>query len=241
MKKFLPLTLLAVLALLIGACTPVNTKEPPKNSLIANDQKAMNVVYPQFAASTGYPTAELVVSTERINLRERLLRFNQFSKIGYVTIAWPMGGAAGFFTIRGKVSNTDSQMTSSNQVEWWCPGGAEYSSYSSYCDFIVLQSPGDDGSWGANEQGIFFFTTEDVLIVTNYPYFYSDSPIKLAPNGMIVFDGSPKPSTVGEPLKVREDSAKKNNVVVPAVQPTTAAPAATGGVKPSATPATVKP
>jgi hypothetical protein len=41
----------------------------------------------------------------------------------------------------------------------------------------VVDAPGDDGSYGANEKGVFFFTTEGALVETNQDYLYSDQPI----------------------------------------------------------------
>ena len=43
----------------------------------------------------------------------------------------------------------------------------------------VVNAPGDDGSYGANESGIFFFTTEGQMVTTNLDYIWSDNPLSI--------------------------------------------------------------
>jgi hypothetical protein len=196
---------------MVVSCGPAGYAEQgAPNTVQGIDQQVINIVYPALVNSTGYPVAEMRVSTERINLRERLLRFNQWNKMGYVYLFYPMGGVAGYFTIRGKVSNPDSQLTSTDQIEYRCP---KATTSLSYCSWLILTSPGDDGSWGPNERGIFFFTNDDVLVETSLEYFYSDAPVKLNDQKLIVFDvkvgENPKPSSVGDPLQSRKDCAEK--------------------------------
>lgn len=109
---------------------------------------------------------------ERVNLRERLLRFNDPNKIGYVYILSSLSGKpVGYYTIKGKITSTDSQMTQTEQASRYGNG-----------DFVIA-APGDDGSWGQNEggpQGIFFFTTTGVMVETVMPWLYSDAPLPLS-------------------------------------------------------------
>jgi len=42
------------------------------------------------------------------------------------------------------------------------------------CDRYVVNAPGDDGSYGANEDGIFFFTTEGAYVTTNLDYLFAE-------------------------------------------------------------------
>jgi hypothetical protein len=80
------------------------------------------------------------------------------------------GKVIGYYTIEGKISNPDSQMTTSALISSQCPG-------SSACNSLTVPAPGDDGSYGSNERGIFFFTTEGALVETSQDYLYSDQPI----------------------------------------------------------------
>jgi hypothetical protein len=58
---------------------------------------------------------------------------------------------------------------------------------------------GDDGTWGGEEggsSGIFFFTTDDVLIESADPYWiYSDAPEHLSQPPLITLPLGSTPST----------------------------------------------
>lgn len=45
-----------------------------------------------------------------------------------------------------------------------------------------MEAAGDDGSFGPNESGIFFFTTEGVMVTYSGEYVLSDAPLKLSDN-----------------------------------------------------------
>lgn len=128
--------------------------------------------YAQQAKARPYPASQLKDSLERANLTERLLRQNKPGQIGYVYF-FPFGSdkALGYWTIKGKVSSTQSQMTPSDSLEnQGCSG----------CSDVVAEAPGDDGSFGENEKGVFFFTTEGAMVqVCEDCYFYSDQPVNL--------------------------------------------------------------
>ena len=47
-------------------------------------------------------------------------------------------------------------------------------------DFVVVDSPQLDGSYGSNGDGIFFFTTEGAYVEWNGEYMVSDYPLKLS-------------------------------------------------------------
>lgn len=105
---------------------------------------------------------------ERRNLKKRIERFSDASKVGYVYIL-SFGKFIGYYTIEGKISSTESQMTNTTQV--W----RQHHSNSE----TAVDSIGDDGSFGPNEKGIFFFTTGGVMVQTSTDYIYSDAPLKI--------------------------------------------------------------
>lgn len=154
---------LLVLASLFGIACTGDTEDSNKES-----QRITESFAQKLQAAVPYPLADMNDSLERRNLKERLLRFNDADKIGYVYILTLTGDFVGFYTIKGKISSVQSQLTADNQVrkDW----GA----------VSVVNSMGDDGSFGPNEggdQGIFFFTTEDVMVETVMPWLYSDAPL----------------------------------------------------------------
>jgi hypothetical protein len=78
------------------------------------------------------------------------------------------GTYLGYYAIKGKGSSTQSQMTA-DQTE------LTHGSYGQ----SVENAPGDDGSYGANEDGIFFFTVEGVMVTTNMHYIVSDQALSV--------------------------------------------------------------
>lgn len=110
-------------------------------------------------------------SLECKNLKERERRNSQPSAIGYVYLYNFDGSVKGYFTIKGKVSSTQSQMGPMDDAVDLCNNG--------YCPEI-MEAAGDDGSYGPNEEGIFFFTTEGVMVTYSGEYVLSDGPLKLS-------------------------------------------------------------
>lgn len=154
------------LALSIGGCT--NKKS---NSAQSTGQEQTERAFAQQQAAVPYPADQLKDSLERRNLVERLLRTNQANKIGYVYLLSFSGQPLGYYTIKGKVSSTQSQLTTDQLVYRFCASGS--------CSDNVVTAPGDDGSYGANEDGVFFFTTENAYVTTDLNYLYSDQPLPL--------------------------------------------------------------
>lgn len=136
-----------------------------------------------------YPLNEMKNSAERANLREKLLRMNDPNKIGYVYEITQNGQILAEYTIKGKVSSNQSQLTNTQNCSY-----AGTTSCGS-----VLDSMGDDGSFGANESGVFFFTTSGILVQWDGIYQYSDAPLNLTSKPLITFDANAKPtSTAGQ-------------------------------------------
>jgi hypothetical protein len=62
----------------------------------------------QQSATVPYPATQLNDSLERRNLAEKLLRYNNPSKISYIYLLSQTGGIYAFFTVKGKVSSNSS-------------------------------------------------------------------------------------------------------------------------------------
>jgi hypothetical protein len=148
----------------------------PKSSAQKQGQEQTETAFKQQSAAVPYPASQLTDSLERRNIRERLLRQNKPNTIGYVYVLGMNGTYVGYYAIKGKVSSTQSQMTTTDLIQS-CGQGSSYS-----CA-VTVPAPGDDGSYGQNEPGIFFFTTENVMVTTSMDYIASDQPLPVnAPN-----------------------------------------------------------
>jgi hypothetical protein len=149
----------------------------------------------KLTAAEPYPLAQMNDSAELANLREKLLRWNDPNKVGYVTEMTQNGQIIATFTIKGKVSSTQSQILNTNYAYTPCPsctgGGAA----------TTVDSMEDDGSNGPSEPGVFFFDTAGVMYTWNGLYQYSDAPLSLTSKPLITMDAGSKPSTTAGQLK----------------------------------------
>jgi len=90
----------------------------------------------------------------------------------YIVLLTDNGGVVGKFIVDGKVSSLNSYLT---------PDSEYYECVGSYCD-----TPGEndwlpdvDGSYGNNDTGIFFFTTDGKYVEWTGTYLYSDIPFEI--------------------------------------------------------------
>ena len=102
------------------------------------------------------------------NQTERLEREEDANAIRYVYLM-SFGNIIGYYTIQGKVSPAGTQLAPEQEII--CRSTAES------CQ--AVDSAKDDGTYGASDEGSFFFTTEGVLIETDLNYIQSDAPIGL--------------------------------------------------------------
>lgn len=126
----------------------------------------------KLAKSQPTPT-DIDYSLERYNLIKRAYWVNgQREKantlvcavekpLGYIVLFTDAGGVVGSFVVDGKVSSLNSYLS---------PDSEEYAS--SYSEWL----PDVDGSYGENDAGIFFFTTDGKYIEWTGTYLYSDIP-----------------------------------------------------------------
>lgn len=111
-------------------------------------------------------------SLECKNLAEFKRRNSDPNKIQYVYLYNFDGSIKGYFAIKGKVSSRQSQMGPTDTTITLDRG-----SYGN--SLTTVEAPGDDGSYGPNEEGIFFFTTSGVLVTYSGEYIVTDAPLAL--------------------------------------------------------------
>lgn len=186
-KRFMAVVACAALIGFGGVACGSSSKGAQQSGQSQSEQ-----AFKQQSQAEPYPADKLTDSLERKNLAERLLRYNNPSKISYIYLLAPNGSTVvSYFTIKGKVTSNDSQMTTSALVDKYC--------YSGDCSFETVPAPEDDGSYGGNEPGIFFFTTDNVMVTWSGPYLMTDAPMKM--NGQEIplqyAKGSKPSSTAG--------------------------------------------
>lgn len=176
MKKFISILLVCTLtmSMLVGCSDgeEVQTTDIEKQQEIAEDLEQ----------SQPTPT-DIDYSLERYNLIRRAYWVNgQREKaiswpcpvekpLGYVVLMLEGVGVVGNYVVDGKVSSLNSFLTPDSEYyeQEYYNGG---SSRGNGNDWL----PDVDGSYGENDNGIFFFTTDGKYIEWTGTYIYSDIP-----------------------------------------------------------------
>ncbi len=173
MKKIISILLTCTLtiAMLSGGC---NNENLQKSSDVSKQQS----ITKNLEQSQPTPT-DIDYSLERYNLIRRAYWVNgQREKalslpcpvekpLGYVVLMLEGVGVVGNYVIDGKVSSLNSFLTPDSEY-YECSGG----SFSFQNDWLADV----DGSYGENDTGIFFFTTDGKYIEWTGTYIYSDIP-----------------------------------------------------------------
>lgn len=107
---------------------------------------------------------------EKQNLKERMRRQERPTALGYVYLV-NFGKPFGYYAIKGKVSAAGSQLTPENDV---IRDAGQYGGGN-----VVTDGPQDDGTYGSGDPGIFFFTTDGVMVETSMDYIYSDKAMAI--------------------------------------------------------------
>lgn len=164
MKKFIAIILVCMLVLCFAGCEMDGSSIDTSNTKNAAATLQSNQPTP----------TDIDYSLERYNLIRRAYWVNgQREKanalpcaiekpMGYVVLLTESGSVVGKFTVDGKVSSLNSFLT---------PDSEYYGS--SYTNKWLADI---DGSYGENDTGIFFFTTDGRYIEWVGLYLYSDIP-----------------------------------------------------------------
>jgi hypothetical protein len=141
----------------------------------------------QMAAGTlqyNQPTpTDIDYSLERYNLIRRAYWVNgqrekanalvcQIEKpLGYIVLFTESGGIVGKFTVDGKVSSLNSYLTPDSEYYEYSAG--EYSKTNAWVADV-------DGSYGENDNGIFFFDVMGNYFEWTGTYLYTDVPMEIS-------------------------------------------------------------
>lgn len=152
-----------------------NTKQDINNTLEIGNKLVENQSTP----------TDIDYSLERYNLIKRAYWVNGMRDranalpspiadmpLGYIVLLTESGGVVGKFVVDGKVSSLNSYLT---------PDSEYYEKHTCGSDDVLgcknnKWLPDVDGSYGNNDNGIFFFTTDGKYVEWTGTYLYSDIP-----------------------------------------------------------------
>jgi hypothetical protein len=152
---------LAVAALLAAGCSGADPDRKAAQQTSGEQQRKYDKAVP-------FPAGDLNFPLDRANLAEYLKRNNDPKRISYVYLLSMDAKVIAYYTIKGKVTSVSSQLLPVDDITDPCG--------SSYCPQVV-DSAGDDGTYGGNEPGVFFFTTDGTLVTWTGDYIQSDRPL----------------------------------------------------------------
>lgn len=180
-KKTIALICILMTALLIlSGCEFLSANETKSGT--EEDTKAQAKVADTLASHQKTPT-DINYSLERYNLIRRAYWVNgQREKantmicevekpLGYIVL-FVGNTTVGRFVVDGKVSSLNSFLTPSNVDTYYGSGTGGYTT-------ITTETADVDGSYGQNDNGIFFFTPNGNYIEWTGEYLYSDIPFEV--------------------------------------------------------------
>lgn len=211
-KKFtiIPAMLIAG-GLMLTACSTGSNADPTTASPTGAAAISQGQVLKDGAAATGTLAANAQVAKfdksifdqyhgptdEMTNDSKRDLTLNDPNRVGYVYIMSGYGQLIANYTILGKVSSTTSQLTESqdivddnNCVTGVVDGGGSNAGYTKGACSDIVDSLGDDGTYGGEEPGIFFYTTSGVLVEwgSSVIWGYGDAPMGLTSKPVLTYN-----------------------------------------------------
>lgn len=178
-KVFAILEIIAIIFTVTACATTTTTTAGSRNDVNKTKEIANKL-------QTNQPTpSDIDYSLERYNLIRRTYWVNgQREKanalpcevekpLGYIVLFTDNGGVIGSFIVDGKVSSLNSFLTPDSEY------------YEKVSDSINADKSSNkwladvDGSYGENDNGIFFFTTDGKYIEFTGTYLYSDIPFEV--------------------------------------------------------------
>lgn len=110
--------------------------------------------------------AQIKDSLEKKNLEKKRSREESPDAIRYLYLM-NFGQIVGYYVTKGKISSNGSQIGPENDIVY------------AHGNPNVVDSAKDDGTYGVGDPGIFFFTTDDVMVETSLDYIQSDQPLAI--------------------------------------------------------------
>lgn len=180
MKKIIAIVVSIILVLSVVACgtsAVAGSKADKQNTLNIGDKLAENQPTP----------ADIDYSLERYNLIRRTYWVNgqrekanalvcEIEKpLGYIVLFGEAGTVIGSFVVDGKVSSLNSYLTPDSEYYEKISSSSEWSGHEASNKWLADV----DGSYGENDNGIFFFTPDGKYIEWTGIYLYSDIPFEV--------------------------------------------------------------
>lgn len=111
-------------------------------------------------------TSQISNSLEKQNLEKKRDKEEDPNMVRYLYLM-NYGNIVGYYVTKGKISSNGSQI------------GPETEVIKYYGEGFTLDSAKDDGTYGDGDPGIFFFTTDGIMVETSLDYIMADQPLAI--------------------------------------------------------------
>jgi outer membrane murein-binding lipoprotein Lpp len=172
-KMFVGIVICAVAFILIAGCDEKEKNKQPTavqdmQDLEKNQKRLMNAV----------KSPELKNSLAREAIARRLKELDQKNAISYIYLLSDSGKVVTYYTVSGVVQSLNSYLTAMEQVVEMERKKTVTGNNST--ELVTLEAPDNDGTFGKNVDGIFFFTTEGARVEWNGKFLWATQPLKLS-------------------------------------------------------------
>jgi hypothetical protein len=146
-------------------------------TLVACEEKQSPVKSVQAAKAKEAANSIVFAENAEIdNIKRRLELTSQPGLLGYVVLLNENGQPVYYTGVKGKVTSGSKRLTEPDRSNAWGAG----------TNNVVRSAPSDEGTYGSSGEYVFFWTTNDQYIQWNGKYFYSDKPIRLSVQPLVI-------------------------------------------------------
>lgn len=163
MKRILLATTILLSAISLAACDLDDAKSS-KNQQADKAAQAANSIH--FAENA-----------EIDNIKHRLELTADPGKLGFILLLNQAGQPILYEGVKGKVTSGGKRLTAPDRASSGWGGGN---------NTVVRSSPSDEGTWGHSGEYIFYWNTNGVYRQWSGDYLYSDQPIRLTVQPLVV-------------------------------------------------------
>lgn len=110
------------------------------------------------------------------NIKKRLELTADPGKLGYIVLFNEAGQPIMYEGVKGKVTSGGKRLTEPDRADAWGHG----------TNNVVRAAPSDEGTWGSSSPYIFYWNTNGVYRQWSGHYLYSDQPIRLRVEPIVV-------------------------------------------------------
>jgi hypothetical protein len=159
MKRFVLLASVALLALPLAACE----ESPPSNKQVESNKAAAALASIHFDENA-----------EIENVKKRIQLTADPGKVGFILLLNQAGQPILYEGVKGKVTSGGKRLTPPDR----------HSCNTSNC--VVRAAASDEGTWGSSSPYIYYWNTDGVYRQWDGGYLYSDQPIRLRVEPLVV-------------------------------------------------------